>query len=351
MLQSDNDWSNLRALKVISTRRLPNGSKVSFHSAVTWLLGNAKELGFLRLKLDRLRFLPHLVQLKHLQLTVAGGIHQLSESLGNLVNLKTLFLEQAVGVGSDVRPQLPLARCTQLTAVMMRDIVPAYMTLPQGAALHIFLQSMEDARQDVWLGLASAMQSVFIVDEDEEGSISVASDIPRFLTCPRGPRDEVISVILNLKSWGTSEQHLELCDPLLQAKRLVLQCTGGLFARVPAGKWPWHIAKFVCGQTLDMSFANVADFLDSCAAFSFAYRNLQGLDMVHLCQAIGKRGIKIASEFYDDEGCEFHSVTTPYPFNSHFVYHTDPVCVCTACPWCSDKGTCGPDARFPKREW
>ncbi len=351
VLQGDNRWTNLKALKVVSTGSFPNGSKVSFHSAVTWLLGNAKKLTFLRIELDRLRFMPHLVQLRHLQLTVAGGIHQLSESLGNLVNLQTIFLEQGVGLGSDARPHLPLAGCPHLQSVMMRDVVPASMSLPHGAALHLFFLSMEDARQDVWLPLAPAMQSVYIVDVEDGGCIAQPSDIPGFLTCLRGPHEECITVILNLKSWGAPDNHIEICGALLQSFRLVLQCTEDLCAHVPAGKLPWHVAKFMCGGTLNMTFDSVGDFLDSCAAFSFAYRHLQGLDMVKLIQGIGERSIEIESDYHDDEGCEFHSVSTPYPFNNCFVQHTDPVCVCLACPWCSDKGLLGPDARFPKRDW
>lgn len=79
-------------------KNIPDVAK--FRAAAIHLLENAHELRYLAIEIDQLLFIPTLLQLRHLQLSMAGSMARLALCLGDLVNLETLFLEQGSGVRS-----------------------------------------------------------------------------------------------------------------------------------------------------------------------------------------------------------------------------------------------------------
>lgn len=349
LLQANHSWTNLRALKIMIKQDFDAMELVSVHSMLVWLLGRASKILFLQAELPDLLCLPYLAQLKHLQLHLQGSLCDVARCLGSLTNLQTLYIGQGTEYLGDfalheLRPYIGLAGLTQLRSVKLDGVVPGSLTLPQGAELHLLLHTVEDAHQDIWQHLAPALRSVHICDI-EYGDIEEFSQLPRFLLDAPGLK----SIELEVEKLGTLATPIVLCGAFLRVERLMLN-SSELCIRVPAGRLPWRFAKFIASQTLDICFDDPGNFLDSCPAFSFTYRVLHGLGVLHLCNGLAERSIKwesaVVNRGHEDPLLyEFRTLsavgfTECHPFGSL-------VCKCDACPSCSARGSCGLDAQFP----
>ncbi len=276
------------------------------------------------------------------------GIRRAAESLDQLVNLESLFLRHGLGVGPEECPHLALAGLSFLHNVTLCDVVPSHLTLPPDAALNLRFHSMHNARDGIWRGFASALQSVHVLDEDCQ--ISKASQLPQYLTGSSGLK----SIILILSSIGTNDNNnvarekIVLSGSFLQVIELVLNCSVDLRIHVPEAHLEWNTVEFVAQDILDIGFARVQDFLE-CGPrlFCFGYKNLQGLSLLHMCQGMGERGIKIGSEGDDRNGFMLCSVDKWGLARGRV--HIRSLCQCCACPYCSNRGRCGPDAQFAWR--
>ncbi len=100
LLRADSNWERLKTLSIMYTSNVweqrTDGDPVSFHSALAWLLGCVKDLDLLSLRIDELRWLSRLANLKHLQLSQRGRFCRIAQCLSNLKNLQTPFLENSI---------------------------------------------------------------------------------------------------------------------------------------------------------------------------------------------------------------------------------------------------------------
>ena len=328
LMQADVDWASLRALAIERVHRLPGVSAgaavdlVNFHSAVAWLLGNAKQLAFLWMNLYGLSCVPRLTQLKHLQVPLHGSMRQLAQSLGNLPNLQTLYLNQTGHVRPLQRPSLDLADLSRLQSVSLSNVVPACCTIPLDAALHLRLYSLENAWQEVWGALAWALHSVMIYAMDD--TIMRLTELPNFITGPV----HIKTIMICAYQLGTCDKPLDLC--VMLAKRMILQCSGDMYIRVPV--WRWQLTKFVAKGTLQVVFDMVGEFCQSCLAFSIVYGSLRGLDVLSLVQYLTERGRQLV--FVAHRDCfEIQSMCIPSLLCGPWV-SCDRACLCGACPSC-----------------
>ena len=217
--QSDNSWEQLRWLEIECSILIGpsdwNERSLLLHSMLMWLLGSARQLAFLQLQMEEIRSVPCLTQLKHLNLVQKGSFKHLAGSLRHLPSLQTLSLESRAGDGHDPerRPHLDLAGLSQLHTVHLSGIVPASLTLPEGAALHLRMNSLEYARQEIWSSVALALQSISITCLV---FITEVSQLPRIFAEPSGLK----SVILCLDGFGDKEHPIEFYGAFLQAERL-----------------------------------------------------------------------------------------------------------------------------------
>ena len=149
--QANNSWEQLRELnaELWGPRDCTVEDSELLHSTVCWLLGRARHLAFLHLCLYEVHCMPDLAHLKHLQLKqFSGSFCQVAGSLSGLQNLQSLSLYQQI-IMSDPseRPRSALEGLSQLQVVMLDCVVPASLTLPPGAALHLRMYSLDCARQ------------------------------------------------------------------------------------------------------------------------------------------------------------------------------------------------------------
>jgi hypothetical protein len=338
--QANNSWEQLRELKAEHTTSQFCTAEdiVLFRSTVCWLWGRARHLAFLRLVLHGLHYIPCLVQLKHLQLNLRRcSFCQVAGSLSGLLNLQTLSLDQSWGSPFKIlipseRPSLALEGLSQLQSVMLCCVVPASLTLPPGAALHLGMCSLECVRQPVWQTVASALQSVDIISCDDV--VGHPSQLPSIFAGQSGLK----SIMMDLASFGKPTGPIVLYGAFLQVESLLIQTNwNDLCMRVPAGRLPWRLARFVSHNALDIAFANVGDFLDCCPAFSMWYQSLGG-SLMSFRQSIADRGIQWGSQFDSEDSLhEINSLCTPDAI-INVVLHPDDICQCGACSSCSDRG-------------
>lgn len=332
LMQADVDWASLRALAIERVHRLPGVSAgaavdlVNFHSAVAWLLGNAKQLAFLCMNLYGLSCVPRLTQLKHLQVSLHGSVRQLAQSLGNLPNLQTLYLSQTSLVETLQRPSLELAGLNRLQSVSLSNVVPACFTIPLDAALHLRLYSLEDARQEVWGPLAWALHAVMIYAIGD--TVRHLTELPNYIIGPVYIKNVMICVY----QLGTCDLPIDLSGFFLLAERVILRCSGDMYIRVPARNLPWQLTKFVAKGTLQVVFDKVEEFFHSCPAFSIVYGSLRGLDVLSLVQYLTERGRQLV--FVAHRDCfEIRSMCFPSLLCGPWV-SCDRACLCGACPSC-----------------
>lgn len=236
--------------------------------------------------MEEIRSIPCLTQLRHLTLAQKGSFKHLAGSIRHLPSLRTLSLEAEADDGYDPerRPHLDLAGLSQLHTVILSDILPASLTLPEGAALRLHMSSLECARQEIWSSVALALQSISI---DCCDVIIEVSQLPRIFAEPSGLKN----ILLCLNSFGDKEHPIEFYGAFLQVEWLLLKTQNELCVRVPARSLHWQVVR-LWGKMLDIDFANAGDFLVRCLAFSIAYHSQRGLGLMHLCHAIAQRGIK-----------------------------------------------------------
>lgn len=338
--QANNSWEQLRELKAEHTTSVCTAEDiVLLRSTVCWLWGRARHLAFLRLLLHGLHYIPCLVQLKHLQLTLRRcSFCQVAGSLSGLVDLQTLSLDQSWGFPQKIlipseRPSLALEGLSQLQSVMLCCVVPASLTLPPGAALHLRMCNLDCVRQQVWQTVASALQSVHINSTAGE-VVEHPSQLPSIFAGQSGLK----SIMMELGSFGKQIGPIVLYGAFLQVERLLIRTrSNDLCMRVPAGRLPWRVVRFVSFHALDIAFDNVGDFLDCCPAFSMWYQSLGG-NLMSFRQGIADRGIHWGSQFESDFSLhEIHSLCTPHEI-SHLYLCPENLCECYACTVCSERG-------------
>ena len=345
LLQAGHSWASLTATKVTNPDNYCVGSTVAFQSALYWLLCNAKGLRFVRLELKTLRCMPRLAQLRHLQLYIYDGTGNLGQSLSNLRDLQTLYLKQDADLFPVQSPVLALTGLSQLRSVKLSNVVPASLALPLGAALHLRLRSMEDAHAAVWNSCVDFLQSVHVRDRTDAGCLRNASELPDFMSGP----SVLETIVLRLKRFGAPEEPAYFSQSLLQARRLVLQCTDELRIHIPSEGLQWGVVTFASMDVLEVTFDDISLFLLITKAFSFAYTNLQGLALMYLSQAMAEQGIQICCDTYNPTGCALYSTPALYSESAYDDTMLVSLCNCGACPECSDKGSCGPDAAYSRR--
>ncbi|EIE18831.1 hypothetical protein COCSUDRAFT_59762 [Coccomyxa subellipsoidea C-169] len=122
---------------LLSARTRPHSTAevISLNSAIVWLLRSAANLDYLFLRTQELRCMPHLAQLRHLQLSLREDFRAVAQSLSNLKNLETLPLDQAHRVSPDEEADFDLTGIDKLQTVMLTNVVPASLLLPRGAEL------------------------------------------------------------------------------------------------------------------------------------------------------------------------------------------------------------------------
>ena len=259
-------------------------------------------------------------------------------SLSGLLNLQTLSLDKPGMSDPSERPCFALEGLSQLQSVMLDCVVPAPLTLPPGAALHLRVYSLDCVRQPVWQTVAFALQSVCITSDDGE-VVEHSSQLPSIFAGKSGLK----SIMMQLGSFGTQTDPIVLYGAFLQVESLLIRTDlNDLCMRVPAGRLPWRLARFVSSNALVIAFANVGDFLDCCPAFSMWYQSLRG-NLMSFCQGIADRGIQWGSQFESDafeRGFslhEIHSLCTP-DFIIDLDLSPEDMCQCGACSSCSDRG-------------
>ena len=271
LLQTDNTWASLKAATIVllSARTRPHSTAevISLNSAIVWLLRSAANLDYLFLRTQELRCMPHLAQLRHLQLSLREDFRAVAQSLSNLKNLETLHLDQAHRVSPDEEADFDLTGIDKLQTVMLTNVVPASLLLPRGAALHVWMRCWGDAHAPIWQSVASALEFFWVGNDTME---SVILQLPDILLVPSGLK----TIVVDVDTLGTCAAPIVLCGPLLQVECLILQCTGDMNIRVPSGTLAWQRVKFLAWGSLSIDFDSVGDFLDSCPTFSIATRGL-----------------------------------------------------------------------------
>jgi hypothetical protein len=215
---------------------------------------------------------------------------------------------------------------------MLDCVVPASLILPPAAAIYLRMYSLDCVRQPVWQTVASALQSVYITDDEEV--VDHPSQLPSMIAGQSGLK----SIMMQLGSFGTQTDPIVLYGAFLQVESLVIRTNlNDLCMRIPAGRLPWRLARFVSFDALDIAFANVGDFLDCCPAFSMWYQSFRG-NLMSFCQGIADRGIQWGSQYETDFSLhEIHSLCTPDAVID-LSLSSECICQCGACPSCNDRG-------------
>ncbi len=254
------------------------------NACFAWLLAHAPALTVLSCTVGTMSWLPPLVHLKHLDLTLSGAAGDVCAALTSAKSLVTLRLAaKNISAGVVGVPELHLGHLSALQTPVLQGVSPTELSLSEECLLSV-KHAMFDSKE--W---DSAPRNVHMIQTCALPRVSTA--LPAFFLnlC------NLHTVILFVDEAGDVRNLVSL-GPLAHVRRLYVQAKK-LYLKIPSIVcWQELMVNCVPPGELMLSFDDVQAFASTVSQCCIYYPTLRGLWCADLCSALSGMGISWSIE-------------------------------------------------------